>query len=142
LTAKQVRTVALQLAEGLHAAHEKSILHRDFKPGNVILTRIEPHPRAVITDFGLARAFGEVDSENVHSLRAGTPDYMAPELLQGGSATVQSDLYAYGKVLASLLPGQSMVAKLTAEDPGQRPSSMVTVIESLKGKGPVARWTR
>jgi len=142
MTVAQARQVALQLAEALHAAHQKSILHRDFKPGNVILTQFEPHARAVVTDFGLARAFGEADSKNVHSLRAGTPDYMAPELLDGGAATIQSDIYAYGRVLSGLLPSHNLVPRLTAGDPRHRPSSMVPVIESLKGNGPIVRWSR
>ena len=142
LTARQAREVALQLAEALHAAHEKSILHRDFKPGNVILTQIEPEPRAVVTDFGLARAFDEADSRNIHSLRGGTPEYMAPELHQGSHATIQTDLYAYGKVLSKLLPHHGMVSRLTAEDPRERPPSMLPVIESLNDPGAIARWTR
>jgi serine/threonine protein kinase len=138
----QAKEVALQLAYALQAAHEKNILHRDFKPANAILTRIEPRPRVVVTDFGLARAFGEVDTKNIHSLRGGTPDYMAPELLAGSPATVKSDLYAYGKVLALLLPRHRLIARLTAQDPDQRPESMAAVIDLLTSGGPVAKWTR
>jgi serine/threonine protein kinase len=142
LTPRQARIVALQLAEALYAAHRKNILHRDFKPGNVILTRTEPEPYAVITDFGLARAAGEADTRNIYSVRGGTPQFMAPEVLTGGPATIQSDLYAYGSVLARIQPGSSLVPKLTAEDPASRPKSMLPVIEALKSGGPAARWTR
>jgi serine/threonine protein kinase len=142
LNQAQAAVVALQLAHALQAAHEKNILHRDFKPANVILTSIEPRPRAVVTDFGLARAFGEADIRNIHSLRGGTPDFMAPELLAGSPATVKSDIYAYGKVLALLLPRHRMIAKLTAEHPDQRPESMAAVADTLTSGGPVAKWTR
>ena len=142
LNPAQAKEVALQLAYALQAAHEKNILHGDFKPANAILTRIEPRPRVVVTDFGLARAFGEADTKNIHSLRGGTPDFMAPELLAGSPATVKSDLYAYGKVLALLLPRHRLIAKLTAQDPNQRPGSMAVVVDLLTSGGPVAKWTR
>jgi serine/threonine protein kinase len=142
LTPKQSRSIALQLAKALRAAHEKSILHRDFKPANAIFTKMDSEPRAIATDFGLARAFGESEARNVYSLRAGTLDYMAPELLENHPATVQSDLSAYGKVLSKLLPGHSLIAKLIAEDPKQRPESMVPVIDHMKGNTAAERWGR
>jgi serine/threonine protein kinase len=142
LAVRQARAISLQLAEALYAAHEKHILHRDFKPGNVILTRLEPDACAVVTDFGLARAIGETDSRNIYSLGGGTLEYMAPEVLEGGPASIASDLYAYGKVLAKLQPANSLIAKLTAPNPVDRPASMAPVIETLKRGGPLARWTR
>jgi len=142
LNTVQAKQVAIQLAHALQAAHEKNILHRDFKPANIILTRIEPRPRAIVTDFGLARAFGEADARNIYSLRGGTPEYMAPELLAGSPATVKSDLYAYGKVLALLIPRHRLVAKLTAKEPDQRPESMAVVVDTLTSDGPLAKWTR
>jgi len=141
LTPRQAKTVALQLARALLAAHNKKVLHRDFKPGNVILTKIET-PHAMVMDFGLARAFDEPDTHNAYSLEAGTPEYMAPELLQGAPATAQSDIYAYGVVLRKLLPGHNLIARLTAADPQQRPASMATVVEALEQPSPAARWTR
>jgi len=74
------------IAAGLAAAHAKGILHRDLKPANVL---IDSHGDARITDFGLALTAGDEREE-----LAGTPAYMAPELLDGAAATIQSDLYA------------------------------------------------
>jgi len=96
------RHLALFLAEGLHAAHRNGILHRDFKPSNIILIGDGLTPRPVITDFGLARAFSSTSVLNLHSLQAGTLDYMAPELKRGDPASVRTDTYAFGKVLAAL----------------------------------------
>ena len=71
----------LQMAEGLHAAHKTGVVHGDFKPANVMLSG-DGEPRAVIMDFGLARAVNRAESEfgAALSLQAGTTDYMAPEL--------------------------------------------------------------
>ncbi|MBZ5606385.1 MAG: protein kinase [Acidobacteriia bacterium] len=127
------RQIALQLAQGLHAAHCNGILHCDFKPSNIVLvgggTKLAP----VITDFGLARALTGRSAPNLHSLEAGTPDYMAPELEEGAAASVRTDVYAFGKVLALLMPGARMVAACTAWQPADRPESLEPVIRSLQG---------
>lgn len=98
-----------QMAEGLTALHEQGIVHRDFKPGNVMLTPgVDGAERAVITDFGLARATAEQDSQPVTrtGLVAGTPDYMSPEQLLGKAATSASDVYALGIVAYEMVTGQ------------------------------------
>src|SRR5262249_22247334 len=123
IPAAQSRTIALQLAEGLGAAHRQAIVHGDFKPANVILTT-GPDARAVITDFGLARAIGQEDVRNKHSMGGGTVEYMAPELFQGARPTVQSDLFAYGKVLQKLLPKHPLLPKLLAPLSANRPASI------------------
>ena len=92
--------VAQQLCAGLAAAHRSGVLHRDLKPSNVML---DGKGRARITDFGLAIAAGEADSK---SGPAGTPGYLAPELLSGAAPSVQSDLYALGLVLYELFTGK------------------------------------
>jgi hypothetical protein len=98
-----------QLCEGLHAAHEAGIIHRDLKSANVLLVRAPPgaSPRAVITDFGLARLVGEVPATPVEpgTRLVGTPAYMAPEQLEGGPITPTTDLYALGIILFELLTG-------------------------------------
>ena len=88
--------IARQICAGLAAAHERGVVHRDFKPANVML---DGSGKARITDFGLAGASGE-------ALRAGTPAYMAPEQLAGGEVTVRSDIYALGLVLYEIFTGQ------------------------------------
>jgi serine/threonine protein kinase len=125
------RRIARELAEGLHTAHVRGILHCDFKPANVLLAGDPANPRPVITDFGLARAQFTPSGPNVHSLQGGTRDYMAPELLAGGAATVASDVFAYGKVLAQLLPGNRWSTACCAARPEDRPKSLQPVVESL-----------
>jgi serine/threonine protein kinase len=98
-----------QLCEGLLAAHEAGIIHRDLKSANVLLIHARPGtpPRAVITDFGLARLTDEVPGGPVEPdpRRVGTPAYMAPEQLEGKPVTPATDLYALGIILFELLTG-------------------------------------
>src|SRR5262249_10290611 len=82
--------IARQLCAGVAAAHERGVLHRDLKPANVM---IDGDGNVRITDFGLAVAAGEKAS------RAGTPQYMAPELLTGGAPSVKTDIYALGLIV-------------------------------------------
>ena len=92
--------IAQQLCAGLGAAHRSGVLHRDLKPSNVM---IDGKGRARITDFGLAIATSEADQKTGP---AGTPGYLAPELLNGAAPSVQSDLYALGLVLYELFTGK------------------------------------
>src|SRR5437773_985189 len=94
-----------KVASTVHYAHEHRILHRDIKPGNILLdAKGEPH----LTDFGLARLV-ETESTVTRTLEVlGTPSYMAPEQAVGNNAAVSSatDVYGLGAVLYQLLIGQ------------------------------------
>lgn len=91
-----------QVASGLAAAHERGIIHRDIKPANILLERNVQ--RAVLTDFGLARAAD--DATLTHSgLLAGTPNYMSPEQALGDDIDARSDLFSLGCVMYTMLVG-------------------------------------
>jgi TolB-like protein/Flp pilus assembly protein TadD len=102
---RQAAELIAKVARTVHYAHEHGILHRDIKPGNILLdAKGEPH----LTDFGLARLV-ESESSVTHTLDVlGTPSYMAPEQAVGNNAAVSSvtDVYGLGAVLYQLLTGQ------------------------------------
>jgi serine/threonine-protein kinase len=113
---RQAVELITKVARTVHYAHEHGILHRDIKPGNILLDRNgEPH----LTDFGLARLV-EADSTVTGTLEVlGTPSYMAPEQAAGNNAAVSSntDVYGLGAVLYQLLTGQPL---LLEEQPTRR----------------------
>src|SRR5271163_943525 len=122
--------VAQQLCAGLAAAHRSGVLHRDLKPANVM---IDGKGRARITDFGLAIAASDADRE---TRLAGTPGYLAPELLHGSAPSVQSDLYALGLVLYELFTGKkafnaSSLADLQREQTEAIPRAPSSVVKNL-----------
>src|SRR5882672_12165886 len=90
--------IARQLCAGIAAANEKDVIHRDLKPANVML---DGSGDVRITDFGIATAAADVGAEI-----AGTPQYMAPELLAGKPASVKSDIYALGLILFEIFTGK------------------------------------
>jgi eukaryotic-like serine/threonine-protein kinase len=110
-TPEEALPIISQLAGGLEAAHRAGIVHRDFKPGNVMLVPDDKlgRERAVITDFGLAleaklESHWTVDLTASHGI-VGTPAYMAPEQLEGRQATPATDIYALGLVIFEMLTG-------------------------------------
>jgi serine/threonine protein kinase/TolB-like protein/Tfp pilus assembly protein PilF len=102
---RRAAELIVKVARTVHYAHEHGILHRDIKPGNILLDKNgEPH----LTDFGLARLV-ESESTVTRTLEVlGTPSYMAPEQAEGDNAAVGSatDVYGLGAVLYQLLTGQ------------------------------------
>ena len=95
--------VALQVASGLQYAHQRGIVHRDVKPGNVLLSR---SGQVKLTDFGLASATEALAITDPGTF-VGTPAYLAPEQIRGQPATALSDLYALGVVLYEMLAGEN-----------------------------------
>src|SRR2546423_12054916 len=104
MSIRQVAALIAKVARTVHYAHEHGILHRDIKPGNILLdAKGEPH----LTDFGLARLV-ETESTVTRTLEVlGTPSYMAPEQAMGNNAAVSSvtDIYGLGAGLYQLLTG-------------------------------------
>jgi tRNA A-37 threonylcarbamoyl transferase component Bud32 len=97
---------ALQVCEALTAAHAVGVLHRDVKPGNVIVVHADPHERVMLVDFGTAKPTGP-GSEKVTAVGAlvGTPSYMAPEQLLAQEVDEGVDIYAVGAMLFECLTG-------------------------------------
>ncbi len=103
LPGEKVRDVGVQLCEGLAAAHERGVLHRDLTPSNIM---VDGSGRVRITDFGIATS----ERASASELLAGTPAYMAPEQLAGDPATTRTDLYTVGLVLYEALVGSAPAA--------------------------------
>lgn len=128
--------IARQLCTGLHAIHEAGILHRDFKPTNII---IDSKGKARITDFGIAGFAAEISNDE---LRVGTPAYMSPEQISGKEISVRSDIYALGLVLYEIFTGKQafqadsileLIRKQQSETP-TNPSEFVKGIDPLVEK--------
>ena len=110
-------SITCQLLDALECAHTVGVIHRDIKPGNILLTGDEDNPEVHLIDFGIASMTEgpETDrlSTKMGSIR-GTPSYMAPELFTGfASASAASDLYAAGLVLLECLTGQVAINGVT-----------------------------
>jgi serine/threonine-protein kinase len=101
LSLSRVADLVGPICEGLSAAHVAGVVHRDFKPDNVLIAK---DGRVVLTDFGIARAEGG-DAQRTQ-IPLGTPAYMAPEQVEAGVVDARADIYALGAVLFELLTGR------------------------------------
>ena len=108
LTEKRALCVAEQICLGLQAAHAKQVLHRDLKPGNVL---IDERGDVRLTDFGLACV-----AEDEHAVAGGTLVYMSPEQLSGGKVTAASDIYSLGLLLFELYTGRRLFQTTTIDE--------------------------
>ena len=97
--------VGAQVASALAAAHEAGIVHRDVKPGNILVT---DEDTVKLTDFGIARASGDITITEADAL-VGTPAFMSPEAARGEETTAASDVYSLGATLYAVVEGRSPV---------------------------------
>ena len=164
---EQVLRYGAEIADGLHAAHRRGVVHRDLKPGNVMLTK----SGAKLMDFGLAKGIiqpslvsegltATLTSSHATPLTqqgtiVGTFQYMAPEQIEGKEADARSDIFSFGAVLYEMVRGKrafegktlvSVAAAILEKEPepirGQplTPASLERVIRKCLAKDPDARW--
>jgi len=113
LLPEQARRIVTECALALKAAHEENIVHRDIKPGNIMIDR---RGRSVLTDFGIASVV-HPDAEQVKSKYImGTPGYLPPEVMTGKAADHRGDLFALGAVYYEMLAGKRLVPGSGLED--------------------------
>ena len=157
-----VLTYGAQICDALEAAHRKSIVHRDLKPSNILATR----SGIKLLDFGLAKLRPDAQREpgnevtvaaltGAHTI-VGTPQYMAPEQIEGREADARTDIFALGCVLYELITGKrafdgktasSVMAAVLATEPRRiaelapvTPATLDWVVMRCLAKDPDARW--
>jgi serine/threonine-protein kinase len=145
------RTMALvaQAADALHAAHQTGVVHRDVKPGNLL---VRPNGTLVLTDFGIARSVGAAQLTAAGSV-LGTASYISPEQAMGEQATPLSDVYALGVVAYQCLAGRRPfegenpleiamrhVREAPPPLPPDIPPPVRVIVERAMAKQPAARW--
>ncbi|MFF4871649.1 protein kinase [Streptomyces sp. NPDC000961] len=148
LEPREAARIGQAVLGALHAAHEAGVLHRDVKPGNVMVCR---HDRVVLTDLGIAQVEGEQRLTETGSF-IGSPEYLAPERVLGRRPGPESDLWSLGVTLYQAVEGVSpfrrrttpttLQAILLAElPPPQRSREMTALITGLLRKEPESRLT-
>ncbi|MEI8212552.1 MAG: protein kinase [Planctomycetota bacterium] len=145
--------IAQQIASALEAAHECGLVHRDIKPGNILLDRGVDRVR--VTDFGLVRVSDDA-SMTRSGLIAGTPQYMAPEQVRGEPCDGRTDLFALGCVMYALLVGHppfradspyAAMQRIVHDQPrplrtfrADAPDWLVALVDRLLSKNPEHRF--
>ncbi len=153
LELKDILRIGMQAAQGLAAAHAQGLVHRDIKPGNILLENgVE---RVSLTDFGLARAADDA-SVTQSGVIAGTPQFMSPEQARGDAIDARSDLFSLGSVLYAMCTGRSpfraettmgVLSRIHNETPrpirqvnSDIPPWLQAIIDRLLAKNPAERY--
>jgi serine/threonine protein kinase len=147
LPLREAVRVAQEIAVALEAAHEKGVLHRDFKPANI---RLAPGGRVKLLDFGLAKAVqkaaldSRLDTDtSPHSdagAMLGTAPYMSPEQARGQEADRRSDIWAFGCVLYEMLAGRRAFEGATRHGGGGARSRAGLATSSSWSSSKVKHW--
>ena len=124
LEPSRVLSILAPVAEALDAAHTQGLVHRDVKPGNIL---VEENGRAFLADFGLAKHAATVNSLSREGAFSGTIDYIAPEQIEGGEVDGRADVYALACVLYE---------SLTGRPPFERETDVAVVFAHLKDPPP------
>jgi serine/threonine protein kinase len=133
LTARQTIALAIKICSAVAHAHAHGIVHRDIKPGNLLVTA-DGTPK--LLDFGISRMLDQAGSDGAageERTRALTPQYASPEQLAGKPATPASDVYSLGTLLRDLLAGQSAASRWISRD-------LEAIIAKATGLDPAARY--
>src|SRR5262249_17789251 len=148
----EIDRVVSQIAEGLDYAHEKGVIHRDFKPSNVLL---DDKGNALLADFGIAKITSDT-AQLTGSGMIGTPACLAPAMSQPNGITPQVDVYALGVALFEMVTGSQpfpadtpigvIMAHVTqpiphlADSGRDLPEGVQTVLEKALAKNPAERY--
>jgi hypothetical protein len=147
LSPARAAALGMTLLEALGSAHAAGVVHRDVKPGNILVT---PGDRAVLTDFGIATLHGDPRLTQA-GMVMGTPGFCAPERIRGEAASPASDLWSLGATLYAAVEGRgpfegqgsamAILASIVHEDPppATRAGSLEPVILALMKRDPAAR---
>ena len=149
MSPERVAWIGAQAADGLAAAHQRGTMHRDVKPGNILVTE-DDHVK--ISDFGIARTHGDTQLTQ-SGIVTGTPAYFAPELAKGEDPTIAADVWALGATLYATVEGRlpypdhnNAIALLTqiASEPPPQPKLagfLADPIGRMMDPDPSTRWT-
>ena len=152
---ERARRVVSEVADALEYAHRQGVVHRDIKPDNILIDRATG--RAMVTDFGIARAAAEESRLTVTGIAVGTPAYMSPEQAMGErDVDGRSDIYSLGVVAYQMLAGETpfraantpaMLMKHVSEPPPpvlerrrDTPKPLAAAIDRALAKRPEDRW--
>jgi serine/threonine protein kinase len=127
LDAHRAVDLLAQFASALDAAHAKGLVHRDVKPGNMLITVHDGQEHGYLTDFGLAKRPDNVDGLTAKGAVVGTVDYMAPEQINGDPIDARTDIYALGCVFFQMLTGKV---------PYERENSIATLFAHVNAPPP------